>query len=955
MRSPRRDTTSICVWKSHTSVLPNAHTITLPAHDDPMNQRPDATASWMCLLVGVVCGLLAGGGTPAHAQSPPDGSTHTLVLRDVPLRQALDELVTATQINLIYDSELVGTERVFCAREDASPEALLQCILEGVPLDYVRTSSGTYVLVASARQTPRYGRLAGRVVDEETGEPLPHAHVLLADASTGTTTNEAGLFSFASLLAGPHRVVVTHLGYRTQEQQVWVRPDEGARTRIPLRPAPVRGDPIVVTGLHQRLPSQGLGQSELSSDPTATLGDAGTADVARGAAALMGVSRQSPLAELHLQGGSAGEHQVQLDGIPVRNPVSLGSLLGAFSPLALGRFTVHKAGFGAHQGSHLAGLVAVEHDVTRPGAQYATVEADPVSLNGRVQQPLRLPGGVRGDAMIAARTSVWDVYREPALHAMLTEWNTVDAFLTSHLLEREVRAAALEPHRSRIGVNFADLHAATRLHLDPYRTLYVSAYRGANEIGADFRSAPFGTGDYARTIATRDRYDWSNQGAQARLEWLVGARASGTLRLHGSRHTSRYEYLPRTDAGETDADAEAATSSGENMPDEDNAVREVGVEAALDYSLASRHRVDAALAAVHIDSRFRAGNGFMRPLAYERTAWQWTGHVQGEHTLRLPLTLEWGTRLTFIPNRTTVYAEPRAALRYDRASSAVGGYAVRVAGGLYRQFTNRFDLSSTGPTSVIPSIRFWLPVDRSLAPPRAYHAATEVLLMPAASWTIGAEAYYKWQPRILAVDYAALVDPDEEAVLQAGGQRDFVAASRGYAYGAGIQIQYDGQRLQGTLGYTFSRTRRTFPGRFDGRTMPAPWSEPHRLTADADVPIAGGLTAHLSWKGIWGRTWPFRRAYYDYLGLEAAPGTFGPHRLDDPSAQRLPPLYRLDTGLAYTNAWHGVRVTARAHLLNALDRANAFDRTLSPTDDGLAQSTRLLPGRRPALSVTVEY
>lgn len=883
-------------------------------------------------------------GATARAQPAEADTSYTLVLRDVPLRQALDELVAATQVNLIYDSGLVGDQRIFCTGRDASPEALLQCILRDVPVDYVRTSSGTFVLIASVQRAPRRGQLAGRVVDGETGEPLPYAHVLLADASTGTATNEAGLFSFASLLPGPHRVVVTYMGYRTHAEQVWVAPDESVRTRIALNPDPVSAGPIVVTGLQQRLPSEGLGKGELDAGRMSQLNAIGTSDIARGAGGLMGVSRRSPLAELHIQGGSTGEHQVQLDGIPVRNPVSLGRLLGAFSPLAIGRFTVHKAGFGAQHGSHIAGLVEVEHDLKHPNDRYASLEVDPVSVNGRVQHPIQLPGGVTGDAMVAARSSTWDVYRDPALHELLTEWNTADAFLASQLIGREIQAADLEPHRSQIGVSFYDVHAATRLQLGPFHSIYASLYRGTNEIGADFRTLPADPGDSARAVVTRDHYDWGNLGGQMRLEWLMGARAIGTVRLHGSRHASRYEYL-----------AGATEPSEPEVPDENNEVNEVGVEAALEYSLTAQHRVSGALEAVHTDSRFRADNGFIRPLAYANPSWHLAGHLTGEHALGMQTTLEWGTRLTLVPERRTVYAEPRLALRYDRSESALGPYAARIAGGLYRQFTSRFDLSSTGPTSVVPSIRFWLPIDASTAPPMAYHAAADLLLMPAPRWTINAEGYYKGQPRILALHYATLVGDPEAPTLQTGAQSTFVTASQGYAYGAGLQVKYDGSRLHGALRYTLSHSRRQFPSRFGDGMEATPWNEPHRLALDLDVPVADGLNAHGSWKAVWGRSWAFRRAYYDYLTVGTPAAAFGDYAMEAPSSHTLSPLYRLDAGLSYTRDWGGVRVTARAHVINVLDRANAFDWRLSPTDTGLDRSVRTLPGRRPVVSLTVGY
>lgn len=208
------------------------------------------------------------------------------------------------------------------------------------------------------RQPPRRGHLAGVVVDKATGEPLPHANVLLADANTGTATNKAGFYSFSSLLSGPHRIVATYVGYETTVDSVWVPPGDSVQQRIALRPQSVAAAPVVVNSLQQRLPSRRLGKGVLPAGHLAQLGSIGVPDVARGTGSLLGVALQPPLADLHIQGGATGEHQTRLDGVPIRSPVTMGRLLGAFSPLALGRLTVYKAGFRTEQGSLTSGVVA---------------------------------------------------------------------------------------------------------------------------------------------------------------------------------------------------------------------------------------------------------------------------------------------------------------------------------------------------------------------------------------------------------------------------------------------------------------------------------------------------------------------------------------------------------------------------------------------------------------------
>ena len=174
--------------------------------------------------------LLAALAAPAEAQE----ARYSLALRDVPLEQALERLVEMTRVSLVYGGEVEG-DHVFCRRADATAEALLRCIVESAGVDYYQLSSGTFVVIERADQAPRYGSLAGVVVDGETGEPLPGASVLLADASAGTASNAAGMFAFSVLEPGPYRVTASFVGYEPVATDVWV-PADGRTREPPSRP-----------------------------------------------------------------------------------------------------------------------------------------------------------------------------------------------------------------------------------------------------------------------------------------------------------------------------------------------------------------------------------------------------------------------------------------------------------------------------------------------------------------------------------------------------------------------------------------------------------------------------------------------------------------------------------------------------------------------------------------------
>jgi hypothetical protein len=258
---------------------------------------------------------------------------------------------------------------------------------------------------------------------------------------------------------------------------------------------------------------------------------------------------------------------------------------------------------------------------------------------------------------------------------------------------------------------------------------------------------------------------------------------------------------------------------------------------------------------------------------------------------------------------------------------------------------------------VVPSMQFWLPLDGSVAPPRAYHAAADVLVRPSEAWTVRLETYAKWQPRTLSVDYGGRVRPDPLADARTaaqqpvGRQADLMAPGDGRAVGAALQVGRDGPRVSADAAVEVSRVHRRYPGRFGDRYVPAPWEEPLRASANVGVTVVDGVQATASWRGSWNRPWALRRSYYDYLAQTAS--EIEGVDLQRPGAQRLAPFSRFDLGLETRTTLRGVGIEARAGIVNLFDRANPFDESLHPGANGAERVARTLPGRRLFLLIGV--
>ena len=932
---------------------------------------PGTTFRWALLLSALLLWTI---GTRAWAQTPEPRTS--LALRGVPLEDAIERFVDATDIAVSYDPRLVRGRRAFCAVEDAPPEAVLQCILRDSGLDYVRLSSGTYVLTAPAEAPPARGHLAGTVTDRATSAPLADAHVHLTGTQRGTTTNRAGQFVFPALLPGTYTVRVSHLGYRTWADTVQVSPADRTHAAAALRSEPIFITPVVVDGAQQRAEARWASQRSVRAEAPPVGQAAGAQAPYRGLGALSGVRLNDVTADVHLQGSRPGAHQLRLDGVPVYLPRTTLGLIGPFSAFAIDRVTVEKAGFAAAYGSQTAGIVSAEHALAAQNR--ADVQIDPLSADARVQGTRPLGGSKRVAAMGAARVGLWDVYEPSRLRDVLASWSAPDPFLLQSANEAIGRTLPITPTTpTDPTAHFADVHAAARVNLSPLRTLRASGYHGRRRLtGGIFRGLGI-TPDQATTealLTTQDDYQWTNTLGQISYDAVLGDRTLFSAQLRGSRYAldHTYDILDSLRVLETAEGMEAIGRSTLSV-DDGNTVRTVALDGSVDYAWRA-HDVQGGVAVAHTQSTFALYGarliGLNRDLAFSEAfdalssgppqrvqhradRWAISAFASDTWTLSDPWATTLGVRLTYLPRRATVYAEPRLAFRYQRPESAVGAWSARTAAGLYRQFTQQTDVSVLNAGALLPAARVWLPLDSSVRPPRTYHLTQAVTLQPAPAWRLSVEGYAKFQPHRLAMRYV----PATETTLaqRVEQQRQFLTAAQGRTLGGSVAAEWRGDAFRLRARYEYSHATQRAEALFGGRRVPSPWSEPQRVEAGLDWRPTERFTASLRGQGIWGRPWGFHRAYYDYFGQQSEAPVFGGIDLSRPGDHVLPPLLRLDASLAYTRTFGSTTLQARVDVLNVTGRHNVADWRLQPTGaDGWERAPRYRYPRMPAVALRLQ-
>ncbi len=886
------------------------------------------------------------------------------------LSDVLDQITKVSGIDLVYDPQLVRDHHVYQRLQDKEIQTALKTVLKEFQLDYLTLSSGTYVIVRSVSEGPLFGTFSGKISDSETGEPLPGATVLLADASGGTSTNRSGNFSLNRLMTGRHTIIFSYVGYEPVMKTYEIGPNEEIREQITLEPKPQSFSPIVVESHRQRVP----GQQSLSN-PDHPLRQAGgvTNDAIRSLNFIPGIQYGLPITDLHLQGGQQGEHRILLDGAPIYNPYSFGHLFSAFSPYALGSIELHKAGYGVQQGSQIAGLIDFSHDLKNSETKGATLQSDPVSLN--IRGDIGFEFGDAGlNLMTAFRTNFWDLYRDPNLEKTLQNWDILDPLITNFMVDLDTDASNFSPYFHDSDVRFYDYHFAASYKLDDFNIMKSSLYIAENRVETYLLNQNQSPQPDPPYIFATDHNVWKN--LMARFSWNKVVTPRLDITTQASYSSSRFQnqnqtgitYHPitRFTSGTTPLFVSSESYSGRTflpLPTQidGNSIDHTILQSDATYSITPAFSLEGGIRTERIHTSVELAELTDYYILNDQSSTLFSSFINSSHTFGYFWNIDWGSRFTYNSQMNTVFPEPRVSVQYDRPDSGIGFWSARISGGLYRQFINEFRITNTSPTAVVPSFTVWSHAG-DLDIPKAWHLNSSFLLEPDSKTSLKLEAYYKWQPVTNITSYVSLHEPQVQTTSELRDDKvsAFGETTEMTAVGGSLRLNrsLSDYPVELLAGYDYSRVLVEIDSQF-GRTVPAPWNEPHRMHFRAMWHVLPELTLISKWQGIWGRTWAFRDSYYNYLPYRDS-GIPLPQSFDRPEEDKLPSFYQVDLSVIYRPNLGPADMDIRLELINLLNRANTLDQYLLPVfsdgeQTGYSVESRTFPGFYPSMSLSITF
>ena len=834
-----------------------------------------------------------------------------------PLASVLQTLRAQAGLDLVYAERLIDGKTATCSYRGNERRAALACVLDGTGLAAERVRRRQYVIVeAPADTAPKPARtaLTGHVMDEETGERLPGAHIYLPDLQAGTTTNRDGYFVLPSLPRGDYRVRISYLGYRTVDTTVAVA-DE--RLTVALEPAPIESEEVRVsagtTTAEEEARVPGMSSVDLARlDQLPSLTEP---DLFRALQWTPGIRKTGAVnGGLSVRGADPDQNLYLLDGAPVYHPWHAFSLISTFQTGTLKNTDLYRGAFPVEYGGRLSSVVDAQmKDGSR---REPTAEAGIGMLSGRFR--IEAPIGERTSFMVSGRRSY------------------VDKIIgrTHAVTDPQGRRDTL-----RTGYYFYDASAKVAHRVNDAHRLTLSYYQGRDDL--DLR-LPFDLSlDFDSWLRPADLFfeveqNWTNRVLSARHQYLAADDVYVTTTGYYSGYQAREaSFVQPTTTASLTSDYRVQLHDG-------------GVKVDVDYHHSVSHEFSGGLKVSTLQFESALDNEVRRSASLvdgrrqrsDLGAVQVSGYVQDVWSPSPTWSLQPGVRASYFSSGNHVRVAPRLSARYTVDPKWL---VLRASAGVHVQYLHRLRDRESLAYDLVSSR--WVPASDRVPPATGLQLGLGARTRPTPGLTLELDSYLRGtRNQLVPSDVFQEKDAIEGPGINVGALLGQYTRGEERALGAELSAVYGRGPWMARLSVGSSRTFVRAPGRVQSGLRWRP--------SDLDVPVT--MRGALGWTGAdwsatmaaeWRSGYPVSAPVARYrVGdpVESDPLTYlyRPQINND----RLSPYFRVDLSLGYAFRFLSARWQASLTLFNVTNRANELSRTYEPTPTGVStQSQRGLP------------
>jgi len=374
----------------------------------------------------------------------------SLDLDNTSLEKALKKISTEYGVLFSYNPKKISVHTIISkSYSDKAIYDVLNDLLSEIDAEY-KVIEGQVVLKKSREHESeqKFYTLSGYLKDRTNGEVMYGATVFIDELKAGTATNEYGFFSLA-VPKGEYTIRYSYLGYNETVEQINVHSNvlktvalEYDKTE--LSEIEIVADNELVAVQHVQMNNYTLSPKDISQTPQSF----GVANLGNVVEEIPGISTFGDVSSsFYVRGGTKDQNLILLDDAPLFNPSHMFGFFSTIVPEAISKVTVYKGDMPAELGNRASSIIDVR---TKDGNNKS------FELNGSVS---------------------------PYSHLLSLEgpiWKNKISFITTY---RKSNIQWLLGNDNDATLSFGDLTVKLNYQINANNRLYVSAYRGFDNVG----------------------------------------------------------------------------------------------------------------------------------------------------------------------------------------------------------------------------------------------------------------------------------------------------------------------------------------------------------------------------------------------------------------------------------------------------------------------------------------
>ena len=765
-----------------------------------------------------------------------------------------DKRVILTQNNRIYGDLPDGflEDKSSEKMEQSDDENLTAPALYGKVKQSTITTSET-VRIGKERSTTRQTRftLTGKVINIKTRKPIPDAAVVIKALRIGVVTAVDGSYEI-DLPSGLNEVEISSLGIRGVRKNVIIYSD--GKLDFELEESFEELDEVIVQGdAIRNIEDTSTGNTRIDAEASKNIPLVlGERDVLKIATTLPGVTTAGEgSAGFNVRGGKTDQNLILLDNAVLYNPSHFFGFFQAINPFSIKDLNIYKGSIPAEYGGRLSSVFEISSKDANTEKFKGEVSIGPVTGNAVVEIPIVKK---KAGLLLGARGAYSD-------------W---------------VLKALKDEKLNDSQASFYDFIAKYNHQINEDNQISATAYVSGDTF----------------SITSDSLFNYSNRLLSLKYNRKLSEKSAGSIILNNSQYTFDIDF---------DGSVNANFRQGFQ-------ITETELKAHFRYLLNETHNFDYGISGKLYAVRPgelqpRGSNDIIKPsIIPKEKALETAVFISDNWKLTDKLQVDLGLRYSFYsalgPSEQRVYQEDLPKSESTIVSTEVfgnneffqtyGGPELRASAryllndslSVKASFNNNYQFihTLTNNTTVSP-VDTWKLSDTNIKPQQASQFSLG-LYQNAGDYELSLEGFYKKQRNITDFKTGAQLQLNaniETEILQGEGK----------SYGIEVLVRKNTGKLNGWLGYTYSRSLFKLDSEFqqervnNGEFFPSNFDKPH----DVSLVLNYKLTRRFSFSGNFiyqtGRPVTFPVGNYEFDGNEFV-------LYSDRNQFRIPDYYRLD-------------------------------------------------------------